>query len=366
MEIKESQNQEEVIKEENKEKEINDIEEKKFINEDNIIEKEENIIQNNNSKNYINNIINNQSENENQNGNIINEEKINENEIKINIDEKNNNKIILNSEKKEEKSKDIKSNIIFLDKNSEKLSNIPIYIYSAKTIEINNIPILIYFIKGKLVYKDILRTSNDFELFHQTLIEMWPCISIPGIFFKHSTTNANESIRFPEIKTKLLNHFFKKLSESQELLNCEATKIFLSQDQNFGMKLTNMNTNSNYKEISERYFRVFTDFVEDKKIIEEKEFFIKRFIKLIELTYKKLAEIGKTIENEIYNIKNEKNYLDFVTTMILDLEKSIPNTKKKMADMTKVIKPLKTVSIKLIFYFRIIILNHILYFTHII
>ena len=90
------------------------------------------------------------------------------------------------------------------------------------------------------------------------------------------------------------------------------TKIFLSQDKNFTFKLTSVK-NENFKEISKRYINSFTDFVEDKKKTDEKELFIKRFMKLLEITYKKLVDLGKTIENEIYNIKKEQSSLDFVT-----------------------------------------------------
>lgn len=313
-----------------------------------------------------NNIINTTNENINQNENIINENTKNEN---------NNNNILINTNKesqiKEEKSQDIQTDKNIFEKNSDKLLNIPIYIYSAKTIEINSVSILIYFIKGKLVKKEILRTFDDFDLLHQVLSTTWPCLFIPGLAFKESSSSSKTSNKFPEIKTKLLNHFLKKLSESKPLLNCDATKIFLSQDKNFSMKLSQLNTSNNYKEISERYFKIFTDYIEDKKIIDEKEANIKKFIKLLDITYKKLEEVGKTIENEIYNIKNEQNSLDFVTKMFLDLEKSIPNSQNYLTNINVVVKPFKSVSLYILLYiyitiflfnYRIVFLNHILYF----
>ena len=184
---------------------------------------------------------------------------------------------------------------------------------------------------------------------------MWPCICVPRLSFKQSS--GSSSISFPDVKTKLLNHFFKKLSESKELLNCEATKIFLSQDKNYNIKLSNMKMNkNNYKEISERYLKIFTDYEVDKKKIDEKEVFIKKFIKLLEVTYKRMKEIGKTIENEIFNIRKEQDSLDFVTEMFLDLEKSMPNPKKYLHDINDVVNPLKSVS-KIIYIFINIIIN---------
>ena len=57
-----------------------------------------------------------------------------------------------------------------------------------------------------------------------------------------------------------------------------------------------------------------------------------------------MVEIGNTIENEIFNIKKEQNSLDFVTTMFLDLEKSIPSQKKYLTNINDVVNPLKSVS----------------------
>ena len=327
------------IKEENnniKEELINKNEEEdnNKVDNNNIVEKLEqnNIQENNDISQEKNNILNIQKENDNNNkkDNITNE----------NANDKDGQNININQESKikEEKPQDF-----LVDKNSEKVLNIPIYIHSAKTIEINTVPVLIYFIRGKLVHKEILRTFNDFDIFYQALSNAWPCICIPGLAFKQSIPGSNNTIRFPDIKTKLLNHFFKKLSESKPLITCEATKIFLSQDKNFNIKLSNLNSPT-IKEISETYSKTFTDYVDNKKITDEKEATIKRFMKLLDVTYKKLTEVGKTIENEIYNIKKEQNSLDFVTTMFLDLEKSIPNPKKCLTDINDVVKPLKSVS----------------------
>ena len=109
-------------------------------------------------------------------------------------------------------------------------------------------------------------------------------------------------------------------------------------------KLSNISNNINYKEISERYFKIFTYYIEDAKIIKEKEAFINRFIKLLEVTLKRLNEVGKIIENKIYNIKKEQNSLDFVTSMFIDLEKSMPNKNKCLTNLNNTVKPLKSVS----------------------
>ena len=365
--IQENENKDNAPKEENNEnnikeddnnikEEVNNMKENENdIKEENNNIKEDNIIKNEDDNNKVdNNIVEKLEQNNIQENNDISQEKNNilniknENEncnkkdniAEENINDKDDQNININQESKikEEKPQDFQA-----DKFSEKVLNIPIYIHSAKTIEINTVPVLIYFIRGKLVHKEILRTFNDFDIFYQALSSAWPCICIPGLAFKQSIPGSNTTIRFPDIKTKLLNHFFKKLSESKPLITCEATKIFLSQDKNFNIKLSNLNS-PNIKEISEIYSKTFTDYVDNKKITDEKETTIKRFMKLLDVTYKKLTDVGKTIENEIYNIKKEQNSLDFVTTMFLDLEKSIPNPKKCLTDINDVVKPLKSVS----------------------
>ena len=357
MEIEENENKDNNLKEQNNEKEEeNNIEnnikeeennikneEKNIKEEENNIKEEENKIKNEEEPKLIdnnamgkleqdNNILNIQNDNVNKKENIIEE-------ISTLKDENNINLLKINKESmpKEEKLQDIQTN-----KNPEKVLNIPIYIHSAKTVQINTVPVIIYIIRGKLVHKEILRTFNDFDLFYQVLSITWPCICIPGIVFKPSTSWSNSEIKFPDIKTKLLNHFFKKLSESKPLINCVATKIFLSQDKNYSIKLSNLNS-PNVKEISERYSNTFTDYVDNKKITDEKEKAIKRFMKLLDITYKKFADVRKTIETEIYNIKKEQNSLDFITTMLLDIEKSIPYQTKCLADINDVVKPLKSV-----------------------
>lgn len=312
---------------------LNDEKEKEndnIIEEKNIIEKKDNQGDNEEEDKII-------SENTN---NIIQEE---EKEIKT---DNNNLNINASSSKKGEKSKknELRLSKSISDIDPEKLKNIPVYIYTTKNIEVNGVSVLIYFLKGKLIDKEILRTFNDFQLYYQALTKMWPCITVPFVYFSSSDPSAKTIENFPEIKTKMLNHFLKKLIESKELLKCELTKIFISQDKNFAGKMLYYINNNNYQEIAERYLKLFTYYVEDTKVTNEKEAYIKKFMKLLDATLKRLNEVGKTIENEIFNIKNEQKSLDFITAMFIDLEKSIPNKKKYLTNIESTMKPLKTVS----------------------
>ena len=110
--------------------------------------------------------------------------------------------------------------------------------------------------------------------------------------------------------------------------------------------------NNNYQEIAERYLKLFTYYVEDTKVTNEKEAYIKKFMKLLDATLKRLNEVGKTIENEIFNIKNEQKSLDFITAMFIDLEKSISNKKKYLTNIESTMKPLKTVSYNFLFFYN--------------
>jgi hypothetical protein len=324
-----------------KEEETNEKEHNNIIEENNIVE-----------KNEI------QANNEEEKDNIINQNEKNENDNKININidlcidnndnNQHNNNIDSDSSKKEDKEiskeKEEKKSKSIIPA-PERLQNIPVYINSAKLLEINNDTVFVYFLRGKLVNKEIIRTYIDFELYHQALSKMWPCISVPLLYFESSDPSIKLIETYPEIKTKLLNHFCKKLNESKEFLNCEITKIFLSQEKGYDTKIAAfININSSCKEISERYFKTFTYYTEDLKITNEKEAFVKKFIKLLEVTLRRLNEIGKTLENEIANIKKEQKSLDFVTEMFIDLEKSMPNKKRYLTDMNNTMKPLKSVS----------------------
>ena len=103
---------------------------------------------------------NNKDEENNKNEIILNEEKNNINEIEINkeIDKNINQKdqIHINKDKDGEKNKS--------HDNKKQKSNIPLYVFSAKILEINSVKILIYFIKGSSVPKKIARSFKDIQL----------------------------------------------------------------------------------------------------------------------------------------------------------------------------------------------------------
>ena len=275
--------------------------------------------------------------------NVVSEEKDNKNEKGKNNFQSKSDK---NEGKKEQAKDDKKSKII-----SEKLQNVPVYIHTAKTIEINSVPVLIFFIKGKLVPKEIIRTYSDFDIYRQILVSLWPCLSVPLLPFKENIYDGDDKtpLRYTEVKAKLLNHFLRKLSESKELLLCDATKIFLSADKNFAIRLSYLKPKT-YVELSEKYSKLFKQNIVEKKILDEKEAYVTRFLKLLDVTLKHLNEVGLSIENEINNIRREQTTLDYVSSMFIDLEKSIPNTKKQITNINEVAKPLKSVSYKIYNY----------------
>ena len=362
---------------ENKNEEITNKEEENKINND---EKkaEEKIInesENNQEKNKETNTISetNIDINEIKKEDIMDEinsikEEVKESEKKAEIKEEEKNTIKVASEEKDNKNEKGKNNLQTKpDKNegkkeqtkddkknkiiNEKLQNVPVYIHSAKTIEINSVPVLIFFIKGKLVPKEIIRTYADFDLYRQILVSRWPCISVPLLPFKENIYDDDDKtpLRYIEVKTKLLNHFLRKISEMKELLICDCTKIFLSPDKNFAIKLSYLKPKK-YVELSEKYSKIYINFIVEKKILDEKEAYIKRFLKLLEVTLKHLNEVGFSIENEISNIRREQTTLDYVSSMFIELEKSIPNTNNQLTNINEVAKPLKSVSYK-IYYF---------------
>ena len=282
---------------------------------------------------------NNKDEEDNKNEIILNEEKNNINEIEINkeIDKNINQKdqIHINKDKDGEKNKS--------HDNKKQKSNIPLYVFSAKILEINSVKILIYFIKGSSVPKKIARSFKDIQLYQDYLRNSWPCIYIPNFPFREETIEENEKIVSEEKKMNLLNHFFKQIGETKHLLECEITKIFITKPGDFATEMSIMK-NENYKDISEKYSQIFKDNAYTNKEIEEKEKFVNNFKKILDETFKQFIIIGATVLKEMFNIKREQNTIKFLTDMFVDLEQAMPNKKKRLTKANELVAPICSVS----------------------
>ena len=303
--------------------------------ENNNGEKEENKIEINSD----NQNDNNKDEENNKNEIILNEEKNNINEIEINkeIDKNINQKdqIHINKDKDGENNKS--------HDNKKQKSNIPLYVFSAKILEINSVKILIYFIKGSSVPKKIARSFKDIQLYQDYLRNSWPCIYIPNFPFREETIEENEKIVSEEKKMNLLNHFFKQIGETKHLLECEITKIFITKPGDFATEMSIMK-NENYKDISEKYSQIFKDNAYTNKEIEEKEKFVNNFKKILDETFKQFIIIGATVLKEMFNIKREQNTIKFLTDMFVDLEQAMPNKKKRLTKANELVAPICSVS----------------------
>lgn len=282
---------------------------------------------------------NNKDEENNKNEIILNEEKNNINEIEINkeIDKNINQKdqIHINKDKDGENNKS--------HDNKKQKSNIPLYVFSAKILEINSVKILIYFIKGSSVPKKIARSFKDIQLYQDYLRNSWPCIYIPNFPFREETIEENEKIVPEEKKMSLLNHFFKQIGETKHLLECEITKIFITKPGDFATEMSIMK-NENYKDISEKYSQIFKDNAYTNKEIEEKEKFVNNFKKILDETFKQFIIIGATVLKEMFNIKREQNTIKFLTDMFVDLEQAMPNKKKRLTKANELVAPICSVS----------------------
>ena len=303
--------------------------------ENNNGEKEENKIEINSD----NQNDNNKDEENNKNEIILNEEKNNINEIEINKERDKNinqkDQIHINKDKDGEKNKS--------HDNKKQKSNIPLYVFSAKILEINSVKILIYFIKGSSVPKKIARSFKDIQLYQDYLRNSWPCIYIPNFPFREETIEENEKIVSEEKKMNLLNHFFKQIGETKHLLECEITKIFITKPGDFATEMSIMK-NENYKDISEKYSQIFKDNAYTNKEIEEKEKFVNNFKKILDETFKQFIIIGATVLKEMFNIKREQNTIKFLTDMFVDLEQAMPNKKKRLTKANELVAPICSVS----------------------
>lgn len=310
--------------------------------------------QNDEDKNEKEENQNNMNENENsQNKIIINEindkqdkeeiEKINkekeepkDNNINININQSDIQKEKINDGEKVKNEKEA------LD-SKKKLINSPFYIFAAKIIDINSVDVLIYFLKGTLIPKKIVRSYRDLEIFRDCLLHSWPCTYVPNFPFRNISLEENDKIIPEEKKIRLLNHFLKQIGEIKYLLDCEITKVFAGQEIDYTKAMRALNKES-IKDISEKYSKIFSEYKYDKKENDQREKNIKLNVKLFEETYRQYLIIGATISKEMFNLKREQNTIQFVNNMFIDLEKTMPNKKKRLTNINDIMSPICSVS----------------------
>lgn len=310
--------------------------------------------QNDEDKNEKEENQNNMNENENsQNKIIINEindkqdkeeiEKINkekeepkDNNINININQSDIQKEKINDGEKVKNEKEA------LD-SKKKLINSPFYIFAAKKIDINSVDVLIYFLKGTLIPKKIVRSYRDLEIFRDCLLHSWPCTYVPNFPFRNISLEENDKIIPEEKKIRLLNHFLKQIGEIKYLLDCEITKVFAGQEIDYTKAMRALNKES-IKDISEKYSKIFSEYKYDKKENDQREKNIKLNVKLFEETYRQYLIIGATISKEMFNLKREQNTIQFVNNMFIDLEKTMPNKKKRLTNINDIMSPICSVS----------------------
>ena len=302
---------------------------------------------------------------ENQNNINENEEENSQNKIIINeINDKQDKEEIekINKEKEESKDNNINININQSDIQKEKINdgekvknekealdskkkliNSPFYIFAAKIIDINSVDVLIYFLKGTLIPKKIVRSYRDLEIFRDCLLHSWPCTYVPNFPFRNISLEENDKIIPEEKKIRLLNHFLKQIGEIKYLLDCEITKVFAGQEIDYTKAMRALNKES-IKDISEKYSKIFSEYKYDKKENDQREKNIQLNVKLFEETYRQYLIIGATISKEMFNLKREQNTIKFVNNMFIDLEKTMPNKKKRLTNINDIMSPICSVS----------------------
>lgn len=322
------------------EEENNDINLNNEQNDEDKKEKEENQNNMNENENSQNKIIINEINDKQDKEEIekINKEKEEpkDNNINININQSDIQKEKINDGEKVKNEKEA------LD-SKKKLINSPFYIFAAKIIDINSVDVLIYFLKGTLIPKKIVRSYRDLEIFRDCLLHSWPCTYVPNFPFRNISLEENDKIIPEEKKIRLLNHFLKQIGEIKYLLDCEITKVFAGQEIDYTKAMRALNKES-IKDISEKYSKIFSEYKYDKKENDQREKNIKLNVKLFEETYRQYLIIGATISKEMFNLKREQNTIQFVNNMFIDLEKTMPNKKKRLTNINDIMSPICSVS----------------------
>ena len=229
------------------------------------------------------------------------------------------------------------------DKN-DKTKYIPLYVSSGKILEVESMRIPIYFFKGTIVPKKIARSFKDIEIYRDYLRKSWPCIYIPNFPLREGAIDENQMIIPEEKKLTILNHFFRQIGEAPYLLECELTQIFATKPGDFSNDMAISVKKDNYQTIGEKYLNTFKDFVYNKKELDEKESFINNFKKILEDTFKQFVVIGATVLKEMFNLKREQNTIKYISNMFTDLEKAMPNKKKRLDKMNEIMEPVCSVS----------------------
>ena len=299
------------------------------------------------NQNFLNNDENNNNNNEakneiiNQDEQNLNEEN-NKNEIIVKESNEGDNTNEQKENNEEEKGKEGEQNKAN-DKN-DKTKYIPLYVSSGKILEVESMRIPIYFFKGTIVPKKIARSFKDIEIYRDYLRKSWPCIYIPNFPLREGAIDENQMIIPEEKKLTILNHFFRQIGEAPYLLECELTQIFATKPGDFSNDMAISVKKDNYQTIGEKYLNTFKDFVYNKKELDEKESFINNFKKILEDTFKQFVVIGATVLKEMFNLKREQNTIKYISNMFTDLEKAMPNKKKRLDKMNEIMDPVCSVS----------------------
>ena len=308
--------------------------------------------------------------NNDENYNEAKNEIINQDEQNFNEENNNNNEIIISKESNEndnmnEQNENNEQIQINIENEKEKVGEenkpevkkvkkqIPLYISSAKILEINSVQIPIYFFKGIHVQKKMARSFKDIELYRDYLRKSWPCIYIPNFPLREEAIDENKAIIPEEKKMTILNHFFRQIGEAPYLLECEITQIFTTKPGDYSKEMAAAIKKENYKSIGEKYLNVFNDYIYIRKEIEEKEAFIKSFKTTLEETFKQFSAIGATVLKEMFNLKREQNTIRYISNMFVDLEKAMPNKNKRLEKINEIMNPVCSVSYIICYNFLI-------------
>lgn len=132
----------------------------------------------------------------------------------------------------------------------ENNNNQEIYISGYRIVQIKTIPYIEYIVTGVLVLGELRRRYSDFCLLRRKITEIYPCIAIPGLPPKKAIGNLDSE--YIELRISILNNFLISIIKLN-LIDCEPVKVFILNDENFKIKLTNINKKSVF-DLSQLYY----------------------------------------------------------------------------------------------------------------
>ena len=195
----------------------------------------------------------------------------------------------------------------------KELSTYAMYIENPEKHEKNIGTFISYTLNGTDITEKMSRRYSDFFALYEKLLQRWPGVYIPRIPPKIITKNTSR--KRIKRRMRLLNRFCLNLSNIDYLYASDETSIFKSNSQDVASLISKL-PELNLEETLNRMKEAFPQYDENYDIligkpkINDFEYFLKKFLKTIEL-------FQKTVESAVEKREQEKKkYVELINGLV--------------------------------------------------